>query len=135
MKRFVLIVLFICMLTPILHGEIGSKGLIIEDGKSTLELQKGDKLRLTVQDGFTKRVRQKGLTFYSDNKAVASIEKHSGILHANSIGTARISVIDKEGDAGTILIKVSANMEKSSPIPLLIILAALAGFGFFLVRK
>ena len=132
--RIILFALCVILLSPTISGDIGSKGLILEDGKTIIELQKGDKIRITVRDGFTKRIRQKGLTFFSKNKTIASIEKHSGILHANGIGHTQIYVVDEDGDAGTIKIKVTGVKEKVHPAILFVVLLAMIGITIIIKR-
>lgn len=128
------IIIFICLallLSPILNAKIGSKGLIIENGSEQLELQKGEKTRLSVRDGWTKRLIHKNLIFVSDNTTVARIEKHSGILHANAMGTATVSVINEKGDAGSIRIIVKKHTAKPSPLLFLIIIISI---GIVLIK-
>ena len=133
MRRIIVIICFTLLLSPMLNAEIGSKGLIIENGAERLELEKGEKTRLSVRDGWTKRIVRKNLTFVSDNPAVAHVEKHSGILHANAMGNTAVSVIDKDGNAGTIQIIVSAQNAKPSPLLFLFILFAI-GFIFIKIK-
>ena len=134
-KTLIIMIIILHFLTPRLYGAIGSKGLILQSGASTIELQKGDKIHLTVQDGWSKRIKLKGLTFMSKNSMIASVEKHSGIIHANSIGRTIISVVDEDGDAGIIEIIVTKNSKKISLLPLFILLISILGLGIYLFKK
>ncbi len=134
MKRLIVsFCLLLLALSPFVSAEIGSKGLIIENGKEQIILQKGDKIKLSVRDGLSKRFVFKNLVFYSDNKIVATVEKKSGLLHANSMGTATISVLNEHGDAGKIKVKVTTVKEKPSLITLSIL--ALLPFTILFIIK
>ncbi len=113
---------------------IGSKGLILENGKDLLVLEKGQKEYLNVQDGLTKIVLFKEVSYYSDNTIVATVGLHSGVLRANNIGTATITAISKAGNAGQIQIKVLPP-KKSFSIPFLFIVSFSAIFLWFLIKK
>lgn len=115
-------------------ASIGSKGLILEDGKDLLVLEKGQKEYLNVQDGLTKMILFKRISYYSDNTFVATVGLHSGILRANNIGTATITAVDKDGDAGQIKIKVIAP-QKSFLVPLLLLFSFLSIFLWFIIKK
>lgn len=112
---------------------IGSKGLILEGGKEQIILEKGEKDYIQVQDGQTKFILVKGISYYSDNTIVATIGLHSGILRANSIGTAKITAISDAGDAGQIQIKV-VQAEKKTIYPWIII-PSLFIILYFLFKK
>ncbi|MBQ7034153.1 MAG: Ig-like domain-containing protein [Clostridia bacterium] len=113
---------------------IGSKGLILEGGKKELVLEKGSKEYLNVQDGFLKLPLFKGVTYYSDNTIVATIGLHSGIIRANSIGTATISAISHEGHAGQIIVKVIFPRKEKIKrfLPIIIIIAPIL---FVVIKK
>lgn len=95
------------------HASIGSKGLILEGGKTAITLQKGDKERINVRDGRTNLPLWKGVYFLSDNRSVAIIDRDSGILEATGIGTAQIYAISENGHAGVITVKVERTKKKS----------------------
>lgn len=128
-----IIVVFLSFSFPT-SAAIGSKGLIIENGKDLLVLEKGRKEYLNVQDGLTKIFLFKGVSYYSDNTIVATVGLHSGILRANNIGTATITAVSEAGDAGQIQIKV-ISPPKSSLIPLALIIFVLAIFLWLLIKK
>ncbi len=94
------------LLAPAADAAIGSKGLIIEHGTEEIVLQKGEKKFLFVQDGFSKMPIFKGLSFYSDNRLIATVGLHSGIIRANTIGTAHLTVVNSKGDCGYVRVKV-----------------------------
>ncbi|MBR6794458.1 MAG: hypothetical protein IKM48_08940 [Clostridia bacterium] len=125
MKRFLIFFLcFTLLLAPYADAAIGSRGLIIRDGKQTITLQKGEKIWLYVRDGFTKLPTLKELCYYSDNTIVASVGLHSGILRADNIGTATITVSNNKGDCGVLKVRVKG-MQKRDPMFLLLLLPCL----------
>lgn len=128
----IIILLFSILLFPA-SASIGSKGLIIEGGKSVLLLEKGEKEYLNVQDGWSKLPLLKDISYYSDNRIIATVGLHSGILRANDIGTATITAINKKGDAGQIKVRVVAP-EKEGLLPALLLLP-LGVFLLYLIIK
>lgn len=125
MKRFLIFFLcFIILFAPTADAAIGSKGLIIRDGKQFITLHKGEKTWLYIRDGFTKLPTFKKLCYYSDNTIVATVGLHSGVLHANSIGTATITVSNNKGDCGVLRVHVT-RMKKGKPLLLLLVLPCL----------
>ncbi len=135
MKKILAInILLFLLITFPASAAIGSKGLILEYGKDLLIIEKGEKEYLNVQDGLTKILLFKGVSYYSDNTIVATVGLHSGILRANNIGTATITAISKAGDAGQIKIKV-ISPPKNYFIPFLLILSVLAIFLWIFIKK
>ena len=122
MKKFLLFFLcFTLILAPCADAAIGSKGLIISDGEEQIILKKGERKWLYVRDGFTKLPVLKGICYYSDNTYVATVGLHSGILRANAIGKATITVSNNKGDCGVLHVKV-VGAKKANPIFLLFLL-------------
>ncbi len=135
MKKWLSLIIIVFLFFPLpASAAIGSKGLILENGKDLLVLEKGQKEYLNVQDGLTKVFLFKEISYYSDNTIVATVGLHSGILRANNIGTATITAISKAGDAGQIRIKV-VSPKKIFSIPFLFILSFSAIFLWFLIKK
>ncbi|MBQ7936223.1 MAG: Ig-like domain-containing protein [Clostridia bacterium] len=133
-KTLILFTIIFFFLTVKADAAIGSLGLIIEGGKTEISMQKGEKKWLFVRNGFSGLPCFKGLTFFSDNTVVATVGLHTGLLRANSYGTANISVTDEAGENGIIRVKVTAIKEKPSLLPFIPILAL--GFsGFVLISK
>ena len=122
MKRFLLFFLcFTLLLAPCADAAIGSKGLIISEGKTQIVMKKGERKWIYVRDGYTKLPVIKGVCYYSDNTYVATIGLHSGILRANAIGKATITVSNNQGDCGVLQVKV-VGAQKASPFFLLLLL-------------
>lgn len=135
MKKLIALILLCFFISSIpASAAIGSKGLIIENGKELLILEKGEKEFLNVQDGLTKLFLFKEISYYSDNTIVATVGLHSGILRANNIGTATITAVNTSGDAGQITVKVTAP-KKSHLFPLLLLLPLLSIVLYFIIRK
>lgn len=136
MKKIVLfIILFLVLLCPTADAALGSYGLIVEGGKEEIQLQKGEKEWLFVQNGFTKLPCFKGLTFFSDNTIVATVGLHSGLLRANSYGTANIHVTDENGENGVIQVNVTVISEKPSILYFFLIIIPLLIFLFLIMKK
>ncbi|MBQ7971054.1 MAG: Ig-like domain-containing protein, partial [Clostridia bacterium] len=133
-KLLTLIIVVLLSFSFPTSAAIGSKGLILENGKDLLVLKKGQKEYLNVQDGLTKLFLFKEISYYSDNTIVATVGLHSGILRANNIGTATITAISKSGDAGQIKIKVVAP-KKSFYLPFFFFVSFSALFLWFLIKK
>lgn len=130
MKRiFFFIFIFLLLCSPSADAELGSWGLIVKDGSEEITMEKGTKEWLMIRDGLTGLPKFKGLTFFSDNTIVARVGLHTGILTAESYGTANISVTDEAGENGIVTVKVVA--AKKQPFSLLFLLlflfAALCG--------
>lgn len=130
MKRIIfLILIFLFLCSPAADAELGSWGLIVEDGSEEIIMEKGAKDWLLIRDGLTGLPKFKGLTFFSDNTIVARVGLHTGILTAESYGTANISVTDEAGENGIVTVKVVAT--EKQPFSLLFLLlflfAALCG--------
>ena len=104
----------------------------MEGGKDQIVLKKGQKTYINVRDGFTKLPLFKNISYYSDNTVVATVGLHSGILRANSIGSATISAISNNGDAGRIYVKVISG--KLNSIWILIPLILLCGLIYFYIK-
>ncbi len=123
MKRFFIFFLcFLFLFAPVTDAAIGSKGLIILQGQKEVVLKKGERKWLYVKDGFTKMPVLKGLCYYSDNTVVATVGLHSGILRANSMGTATLTVSNNKGDCGVITLRVTQG-KKANPFWLLFLLS------------
>lgn len=130
MKRFLLFFLcFTLLLAPAADAAIGSKGLAILGGKQEIVLSKGEKKWLYVRSGFYKLPVIKGLCYYSDNTIVATVGLHSGVLRANAIGTATITVSNNQGDCGVLRVRVTG-AKKAHPLWLLLLLPV----PFFLLK-
>lgn len=129
----IIILLFFILLFPA-SASIGSKGLIIEGGKKTIILEKGEKEYLNVQDGWSKLPLLKDISYYSDNRIIATVGLHSGILRANAIGTATITAINKNGDAGQIRVQVVAP-DRKSLLPALLLLPIGAFLLYIIIKR
>ncbi len=135
MKKWILFFLcFTLIFAPLADAAIGSKGLIVAQGKGEIVLKKGERKWLYVRDGFSKLPVLKGICYYSDNTYVASVGLHSGILRANAIGTATLTVSNNKGDCGVLRVKV-IGVEKADPFWLLFLLPCPLLFFMFLKRK
>ncbi len=106
MKKITLLFFILLIFSLPADAAIGSKGMILEGGKKEIVLEKGTKEYLNVKDGFAKLPLFKDVSYYSDNTIVATVGLHSGIIRANSVGTATISAISKDGHAGQVIVKV-----------------------------
>lgn len=122
------------LFAPAADAAIGSKGLIVDHGAEEIILRKGERKWLFVQDGFSKMPVFKGLTFYSDNKIVATVGLHSGILRGNTIGTANLTVVNHKGDCGYVKIKVVGG-KKLSPAWTVLFIIAILSSAFLLCCK
>ena len=135
MKKLIALILLYIFITSIpASAAIGSKGLIIENGKELLVLEKGEKEFLNVRDGLTKLFLFKEISYYSDNTIVATVGLHSGILRANNVGTATITAINKSGDAGQIKVIVKTAQKRRLSL-ILIFLTLLSLALYFILRK
>ncbi len=135
MKKLIALILLYIFITSIpASAAIGSKGLIIENGKELLVLEKGEKEFLNVRDGLTKLFLFKEISYYSDNTIVATVGLHSGILRANNVGTATITAINKSGDAGQIKVIVKTAQKRRLSL-ILIFLTLLSPVLYFILRK
>ncbi len=132
-KLIALITLCFFIVSIPASAAIGSKGLIIENGKELLILEKGEKEFLNVQSGLTKLFLFKEISYYSDNTVVATVGLHSGILRANSVGTATITAVNKSGDAGQIKVKVT--LPQKTHLSLLLLLLPLLSLFLYFIRK
>lgn len=113
MKRILLFLICLSLLlAPSADAALGSKGLIVNDGKEIV-LQKGEKKWLFVRDGLTGLPVVKGLTFYSDNTLVVTVGLHSGLLRGNSVGTAHLTVVNSKGDCGYLKVTVTTGRKGS----------------------
>lgn len=102
---------------------LGSKGLILEGGKTEITMVKGEKEYINVRDGWSGLPLFKGVTFYSGNTLVATVGQHSGILRANGLGKATVYAVNERGDAGRITVYVRAGKHTTfSPLLLLFLL-------------
>lgn len=129
MKRVILLILcMIFLLAPSADAALGSKGLIVNRGEEVV-VQKGEKKWLFVQDGFTKLPALKGLTFYSDNTVVFSVGLHSGVVRGNSIGTAKLTVVNRNGDCGYVTVRVV----RTKKVQFFWLFAMFAAIVFFLI--
>lgn len=134
MKRFLLFSLcIIFLIAPTADAAVGSKGLIVNQGVHEIEIYKGEKKWLFVQDGLTKLPLFKGVCFYSDNTIVATVGLHSGVLRGNSLGTAHLSVVYKNRCV-TVTVRVVSGKKLEKGWLLLLFLPA-AAFLIFLLRK
>ena len=135
-KWFLFFILFLLLFSLPVQAAIGSKGLIINGGEEELIMEKGEKQYLWVRSGFSKLPLFKDVTFFSDNIAIASVGKHSGIVRANGYGSTQIFAVSKDGHAATIQITVRAPKKVASFF--WVILAAGSGIALlflYLKRK
>ena len=122
MKRF--LIFFLCfslLFAPIAEAAVGSKGLTVLQGQKELVLKKGERKWLYVKDGFTKMPVLKGLCYYSDNTVVATVGLHSGVLRANGLGTAILTVSNNKGDCGVLTVRVVQG-KKAHPLWLILLI-------------
>ncbi len=105
--------------------------LIIETGDS-IHMSSGEKKLLHVKSGILGVPVYKELKFSSTNALVAHADR-SGVLRAGFCGRARITVFDKNGRTGSILVIVSGRAKAGTVCCALVIFAAAA--IFFLTKN
>ena len=133
MKRILfLILIFLFLCSPTADAELGSWGLIVEDGSEEIIMEKGAKEWLLIRDGLTGIPKFKGLTFFSDNTIVVRVGLHTGILTAESYGTANISVTDEAGENGIVTVKVVATEKQPFSLFFLLLFSFAALCGLLL---
>lgn len=134
MKKTFLFVLCILLLFPYsASAAIGSKGLIVNRGATEIVLQKGEKEWLFVQDGFSKLPLLKGLSFYSDNTVIFTVGLHSGVIRGNSLGSAKLTVVSKQGHCAYVTVKVVS--PRKSELKVLAFLLLTFGIPIFIIIR
>lgn len=106
--------------------------LEIEQGRSSIIMNTGDKIRLHVRSPLTGLPVYKGLHFCSGNFLVAAVNR-SGIVRAGMCGKTYITVTDDKGRTDSILIIV----ERGGKTGLwgFVIIAAVAFAAVFLIFR
>ena len=126
-----LFLIFFLLFAPSADAELGSWGLIVGNGEEEITMEKGSKKLLFIRDGMTGLPKVRGLTFFSDNTIVARVGLHTGILSAESYGTANISVTDEVGENGIVQVKVIS--AKKLPLPFFILIILLFLFIYWIL--